>query len=195
MWSPSSSERKWERNRLYLTKSPRSSFFPCLAERKMTDMIDSCQSCDFLLLYWNWNRKARLALIGVCHDMNWHRIRVIIAMTRMCSCTVFSAAGTLLLLGASLLPLDACIVTWLCFSPLKWSAGSPVDRGEKEMSLCVGWLRGSPAGREGVWDRWWVSCWKFRKPKWLISSAMPRSFLLHILDSTYGPTGLLVTSI
>lgn len=113
MWGPSSSERKWERNRLYLTKSPRSSFFPCLAERKMTDMIDSCQSCDFLLLYWNWNRKARLALIDVCCDMNWHRIRVIIAMIRMCSCIVFSAAGTLLLLGASFLPLDACIVTWL----------------------------------------------------------------------------------
>ena len=33
----------------------------------MTDMIDSCQSCDFLLLYWNWNRKARLALIDVCY--------------------------------------------------------------------------------------------------------------------------------
>lgn len=160
----------------------------------MTDMIDCCQSCDFLLLSWNWDRKARLALIDVCYAWTGTELE---SSLPCCRCV----------LAHSFLPQERCcyrgalffllMPVLLCdsFSPLKWSPGSPVDGGEKEMAMWVGWLRGSPAGSEGVRDRRWVSCWKFRKPKWLISFAMPWSCLLHILDSSYSPTGLLVTSI
>lgn len=193
MWSPSS-ERKWERNRLHLTKSPRSSFLPVLLSRKMTDMIDCCQSCDFpCSLELGQKGQAGIDRCVLC--MNWHRVRVIIASAWEVFLHTLFCRRNVAATGGLFLPLDACIVMWL-FQPSQVVPWLPsVDGGEKEMAMRVGWLRGSLCWERGSPDRRWVSCWKFRKPKWLISFMMPWSCLLHILDSSYSPTGLLVTSI
>lgn len=91
------------------------------------DMIDSCWSCDFLLLYWKQNRKARLTLMDMCCDVSWHNIILIIATIGMCSCTVFPVAGTWLLLRDSFLPLDAIL---LCDSVSAVSSGRQRQEGD-----------------------------------------------------------------
>lgn len=140
MWSPSSSRRKWEREIDYTSQSLQGHHFSLSCwNRKMTDMIDCCQSCDFLLLSWNWDRKGQVGIDRCVLCMNWHRVRVIIAMLQMCSCTLFSAAGTLLLQGGSFLPLDACIVMWL-FQPSQVVPWLPCRRR---------WERRWPCGLDG----------------------------------------------
>lgn len=62
-------------------------------------MIDDCQSCDCLLLYWKQTKKAKLTLIDMCCDMSWHSIIVIIVMIEKYSHTIVAVTGALASIG------------------------------------------------------------------------------------------------
>lgn len=75
-------------------KAPRLSFLPILLNRKMLDMVDSCQSCSGPLFFWKQNKKTMLPLTDMCCDMSWHSILVIVAVYGVHSCASFPVAGT-----------------------------------------------------------------------------------------------------